>query len=152
MICGLMTGTAPSAISTSVTTFTSNMSMTKPCPLSLDVKSTAINTPTTFYNRMSNLQSHLRMNSYTNDMTRNSNYATTLRMPGQYGANVLMPHGTKRKQKDPNRPKRPTTAYFYFAQLERESAAKRGERISKVRYILPRIEEVVMKDVHKPGF
>lgn len=98
----------------------------------MDVRSTAINTQATFYNRMSNLQSHLRMNSYANDMTRNSNYASNLRMPGHYGANILMPHGTKRKQKDPNRPKRPTTAYFYFAQLERESAAKRGERISKV--------------------
>ena len=34
---------------------------------------------------------------------------------------------------DPNRPKRPTSAYFYFVQLEREEAAKRGEKITRVR-------------------
>jgi len=33
---------------------------------------------------------------------------------------------------DPNRPKRPTSAYFYFVQLEREEAAKRGEKITRV--------------------
>lgn len=41
--------------------------------------------------------------------------------------------GTKRKPgNDPNRPKRPTSAYFYFVQLEREEAAKRGEKITRV--------------------
>ena len=40
---------------------------------------------------------------------------------------------TKRKPgNDPNRPKRPTSAYFYFVQLEREEAAKRGEKITRV--------------------
>jgi len=33
---------------------------------------------------------------------------------------------------DPNRPKRPTSAYFYFVQVEREEAAKRGEKITRV--------------------
>ena len=37
---------------------------------------------------------------------------------------------------DPNRPKRPTSAYFYFVQLEREEAAKRGEKITRVCIIL----------------
>ncbi|ESN95104.1 hypothetical protein HELRODRAFT_87165 [Helobdella robusta] len=44
-------------------------------------------------------------------------------------------HGNQGKRKmnnDPNRPKRPTSAYFYFVQLEREEAAKRGERINRV--------------------
>lgn len=42
--------------------------------------------------------------------------------------------GNKRKLvNDPNRPKRPTSAYFYFVQLEREEAAKRGEKITRVR-------------------
>ena len=41
--------------------------------------------------------------------------------------------GHKRKLvNDPNRPKRPTSAYFYFVQLEREEAAKRGEKITRV--------------------
>jgi len=41
--------------------------------------------------------------------------------------------GAKRKPgNDPNRPKRPTSAYFYFVQLEREEAAKRGEKITRV--------------------
>lgn len=34
--------------------------------------------------------------------------------------------------KDPNRPKRPTSAYFFFAAAQREEAKKRGESISKV--------------------
>lgn len=43
--------------------------------------------------------------------------------------------GGKRKlANDPNRPKRPTSAYFYFVQIEREEAAKRGEKITRVRY------------------
>lgn len=33
---------------------------------------------------------------------------------------------------DPNRPKRPTSAYFFFIQLEREAAARRGEKITRV--------------------
>ncbi|ESO00580.1 hypothetical protein HELRODRAFT_82979, partial [Helobdella robusta] len=33
---------------------------------------------------------------------------------------------------DPNRPKRPTSAYFFFIQLEREAAVRRGEKISRV--------------------
>jgi len=37
---------------------------------------------------------------------------------------------------DPNRPKRPTSAYFYFVQLEREEAAKRGEKITRVCIII----------------
>lgn len=41
--------------------------------------------------------------------------------------------GGKRKlTTDPNRPKRPTSAYFYFIQIEREEAAKRGEKITRV--------------------
>lgn len=41
--------------------------------------------------------------------------------------------GGKRKlANDPNRPKRPTSAYFYFVQIEREEAAKRGEKITRV--------------------
>lgn len=40
---------------------------------------------------------------------------------------------TKRKMnKDPNRPKRPTSAYFYYVAAQREEAAKRGESISRV--------------------
>lgn len=38
----------------------------------------------------------------------------------------------RRRSGDPNRPKRPTSAYFFFIQLEREEAARRGERISRV--------------------
>ena len=34
--------------------------------------------------------------------------------------------------KDPNKPKRPTSAYFYFVAKEREEAKKRGEDISRV--------------------
>jgi len=33
---------------------------------------------------------------------------------------------------DPNRPKRPTSAYFFFVQIEREEAARRGEKITRV--------------------
>ena len=38
----------------------------------------------------------------------------------------------KKLANDPNRPKRPTSAYFYFVQLQREEAAKRGEKITRV--------------------
>lgn len=37
-----------------------------------------------------------------------------------------------KKMKDPNKPKRPTSAYFYFVAKEREEAKKRGEDISRV--------------------
>lgn len=37
-----------------------------------------------------------------------------------------------KKVKDPNKPKRPTSAYFYFVAKEREEAKKRGEDISRV--------------------
>lgn len=37
-----------------------------------------------------------------------------------------------KKFKDPNKPKRPTSAYFYFVAKEREEAKKRGEDISRV--------------------
>jgi hypothetical protein len=39
---------------------------------------------------------------------------------------------TEKKIKDPNKPKRPTSAYFYFVAKEREEAKKRGEDISRV--------------------
>ena len=39
---------------------------------------------------------------------------------------------TEKKVKDPNRPKRPTSAYFYFVAKEREEAKRRGEDISRV--------------------
>ena len=39
---------------------------------------------------------------------------------------------TAKKEKDPNRPKRPTSAYFYFVAKEREECKKRGEDISRV--------------------
>lgn len=38
----------------------------------------------------------------------------------------------EKKYKDPNKPKRPTSAYFYFVAKEREEAKKRGEDISRV--------------------
>ena len=41
--------------------------------------------------------------------------------------------GKRKMNNDPNRPKRPTSAYFYFVQIEREEAAKRGEKITRVR-------------------
>ena len=48
-------------------------------------------------------------------------------------AAVNVASSAKRKPgNDPNRPKRPTSAYFYFVQLEREEAAKRGEKITRV--------------------
>lgn len=37
-----------------------------------------------------------------------------------------------KRDKDPNKPKRPTSAYFFFAASERVEAKKRGEDISKV--------------------
>lgn len=37
-----------------------------------------------------------------------------------------------KKMKDPNKPKRPTSSYFYFVAKEREEAKKRGEDISRV--------------------
>ena len=41
--------------------------------------------------------------------------------------------GTKRKAaKDPNKPKRATTAYFYFLAAERELAKKEGRETNKV--------------------
>jgi hypothetical protein len=38
----------------------------------------------------------------------------------------------KRGDKDPNKPKRATSAYFFYMAAERENAKKRGENISKV--------------------
>ena len=38
----------------------------------------------------------------------------------------------EKKVKDPNKPKRPTSAYFYFVAKEREEAKRRGEDISRV--------------------
>lgn len=38
----------------------------------------------------------------------------------------------EKKVKDPNRPKRPTSAYFYFIAAKREEAKKRGDDISRV--------------------
>jgi hypothetical protein len=38
----------------------------------------------------------------------------------------------EKKFKDPNKPKRPTSAYFYFVAKERELAKGRGEDISRV--------------------
>lgn len=40
--------------------------------------------------------------------------------------------GKRKMNNDPNRPKRPTSAYFFFVQVEREEAAKRGEKITRV--------------------
>lgn len=40
--------------------------------------------------------------------------------------------GKRKMLSDPNRPKRPTSAYFFFIQLEREAAARRGEKITRV--------------------
>jgi high mobility group protein B1/high mobility group protein B3 len=40
--------------------------------------------------------------------------------------------GANRKVKDPNRPKRPTSAYFYFVASKREEAARKGQKITKV--------------------
>lgn len=37
-----------------------------------------------------------------------------------------------KRPKDPDRPKRPTSAYFYYVAGEREAAKKRGEHISRV--------------------
>ena len=39
----------------------------------------------------------------------------------------------QKKAKDPNRPKRPTSAYFYFLADCRESAKKAGKSVSKVK-------------------
>lgn len=38
----------------------------------------------------------------------------------------------EKKVKDPNKPKRPTSSYFYFVAKEREEAKKRGDDISRV--------------------
>ena len=42
-------------------------------------------------------------------------------------------NGAKRKlAKDPNKPKRPTSAYFYFVAEKREEQKKAGRKITKV--------------------
>lgn len=45
---------------------------------------------------------------------------------------VISAAAKRKLTNDPNRPKRPTSAYFYFVQVEREEAAKRGEKITRV--------------------
>jgi len=40
--------------------------------------------------------------------------------------------GKSKADKDPNKPKRPTSAYFYFVAKEREECKKRGEAITRV--------------------
>jgi hypothetical protein len=40
--------------------------------------------------------------------------------------------GRKRKAKDPNRPKRSTSAYFFFLSKMREDSKKAGKAITKV--------------------
>ena len=40
--------------------------------------------------------------------------------------------GSRKRVKDPNRPKRPTSAYFYFAAKCREDNAKKGIKITRV--------------------
>lgn len=40
--------------------------------------------------------------------------------------------GGKRKRKDPNRPKRPTSAYFFFVSKQRQLCEERGEKITRV--------------------
>ena len=40
--------------------------------------------------------------------------------------------GRKRKAKDPNRPKRATSAYFFFLSKMREDSKKAGKPITKV--------------------
>lgn len=37
-----------------------------------------------------------------------------------------------KREKDPNKPKRPTSAYFYYVAGQRDEAKKRGESISRV--------------------
>lgn len=36
------------------------------------------------------------------------------------------------REKDPNKPKRPTSAYFFFAQYKREELARQGKSITRV--------------------
>ena len=38
----------------------------------------------------------------------------------------------KRKVKDPNRPKRPTSAYFYYVAYQRAELEKQGKKITRV--------------------
>ena len=38
----------------------------------------------------------------------------------------------KRKAKDPNRPKRPTSAYFYYVAYQRAELEKQGKKITRV--------------------
>ena len=40
--------------------------------------------------------------------------------------------GRKQKVKDPNKPKRPTSAYFYFVAAQRLKNEKEGKKISRV--------------------
>ncbi|CAD5126091.1 DgyrCDS14259 [Dimorphilus gyrociliatus] len=40
--------------------------------------------------------------------------------------------GRTAREKDPNKPKRPTSAYFYFAQYKREELARQGKSITRV--------------------
>lgn len=40
--------------------------------------------------------------------------------------------GKRKKEKDPNRPKRPTSSYFYFIQSARQECKERGEKITRV--------------------
>ena len=46
-----------------------------------------------------------------------------------------MKKGQKRKKKDPNAPKRPTSAYFYYVQECREIAKKEGRVTKKVSWL-----------------
>jgi len=42
------------------------------------------------------------------------------------------PGGKRKRAKDPNKPKRPTSAYFYFVAAEREKMNKQGKKITRV--------------------